>query len=109
MPGRRFLIIVASVFLAAALVALVLWLGSQSDTALARWSSIATVFAAVVAVLALAAAVVPLLRHDSGAADAKLNAPEAPTVIHQKIIGKSVNAAGRDQYNFTIGDRDKER
>ena len=110
MPGRRLSFIVACVFFVAAAVALVMWLGSHSDTTLARWASIATVFSAVITILALVAAVVPLWRHDNdSAADARRNAPETGTVVHQKISGKNVHAAGRDQYNINIGERDNER
>jgi hypothetical protein len=64
MPGRRLFVIVAGVFLVAAAVALIVWLGAHSDATLARWSSIATVFSAVITVLALVAAIVPLWRSD---------------------------------------------
>jgi hypothetical protein len=49
---------------AAALGALIVWLVGHSDSTLARWSAIAGVVSAAVAVLALAAAAVPLLRRD---------------------------------------------
>jgi hypothetical protein len=104
-PGRRFLAIVASIFFLAALVALVLWVGSRSDTTLARWSAISTVFSAVITVLALAAAVVPLLRHDGGSGQAT---EQHETVVNQKISGKNVYAAGRDQIITNYPKRDNE-
>jgi hypothetical protein len=108
--SRRLWFIVACVFFVAAAGALVLWLGSRSDTTLARWSSIATIFSAAVTVLALVAAVIPLWRHDDGSGtEARRDAPETGTVVHQKISGKNVNAAGRDQFNINLRERDNER
>lgn len=110
MPGRRPLVIVAGIFFVAAAVALIVWLGAHSDTTLARWSSIATVFSAVITVLALVAAIVPLWRSDgSSRADARQNLPEPGIAVFKKIRGKYVNVAGGNQVNINLHDRDNEQ
>lgn len=102
MPGRRLSVVVACAFLIAASVMLVLWLDSRTDTTLAHWSSVATVFSAVIAVLALIAAVVPLWPRDRAAKGARRDAPEPGAVVYQNIQGRNVNAAGRDQFNVNL-------
>lgn len=99
-PGRRLWFIVACIGGIVAMIAAAVWLGSRSDTTLARWSEIAGLISAVVAVLALVVAAVPLWRHDDAAG-------EPGTVVTQKIKSKRgrVNAAGRDQFNIEINRR----
>jgi len=101
-PGRRLSVIVACAFLVVASVMLILWLDSRTGTTLARWSSVATVFSSVIAMLALIAAVVPLWRHDGAGTGTRRDAPEPDTTVYQKIQGRNVNAAGRDQFNINL-------
>ena len=98
--------IVASIGGVVALVALALWLASRSDALLARWSAVAGVISALVTILALVAALVPLWRHDDGgvAGDTAEQRP-ARTTITQNIRNKgSANVVGEGtQVNIDLG------
>lgn len=110
MRDRRLSVIVGCIFLVSAMTMLILWLDSRSDTALARWSSIAGVLSAVIATLTLVAAAVPLWRHDNDTGTGGTpSVPPAKTRVTWKIRGRNMNVAGRDQFIVNPHQRDDKR
>jgi hypothetical protein len=98
MSGRARLAVIAGVCGAAALIAATVWLTSRSNAAIARWSGIAGVISAGVAVLTLVVTLVPLWRDGRGEAQTRPEAgvPRQKPGIVQEINthGGSVNALG---------------
>ncbi len=97
--------IAASIAGMIAIVASVVWLASRSDATLARWSAIAGVISAMVAVSALVVAVIPLWQRDDSrkaSAGHGNQARRAPgTVIKQDIRGgRDVNVVGQGSQNI---------
>jgi len=115
MPGRAYSAIVACASGGTALIAAVVWLESRPDDTLTRWSEIAGVIAAVAAVLALAAALVPL--RSSGKDDQATTGQDAGTAaptepageVRQTIItsGGQSQAVGRGTINNNGSGGDK--
>jgi hypothetical protein len=85
-----------------ALAAAIVWLDSRPDTQLSHWTSVATVVSAAVSVLALAAAVIPLLHRDvRPGAEEGAEKPAGDKVV-QKIVNRgsgTVNVVGKGTQN----------
>jgi hypothetical protein len=50
-----------------------------------------------------------LWRHDGTGTGTRRDAPESDAVVYQKIQGRNVNAAGRDQFNINLRAGDVEQ